>query len=56
MKEIVEVGTGFKKPFLAHLVKMTFTAYFYDHTVFDSSHGKEIEMFLGDIAWPEGLW
>lgn len=24
--------------------------------MFDTSNGQEIEMFLGDIAWPEGLW
>lgn len=24
--------------------------------MFDQSEGKEIELYLGDIAWPEGLW
>ena len=56
VKEIVELGTGFNRPRLSHLCKISFVAYFYDHTVFDSSNEQEIEIFLGDIAWPEGLW
>jgi FKBP-type peptidyl-prolyl cis-trans isomerase 2 len=47
---------GVKRPRLAHLCKIVYTAYFYDHEVFDHSHGKEMELYLGDIAWPEGLW
>jgi len=55
-KEIVSVGMGVKRPRLAHLCKIVYSAYFYDHQVFDQSEGKEIELYLGDIAWPEGLW
>jgi hypothetical protein len=55
-KEIVTVGMGSKRPRLAHLCKIVYQAYFYDHQVFDHSQGKEMELYLGDIAWPEGLW
>jgi hypothetical protein len=55
-KEIVTLGEGTNRPRMAHLCKIIYTAYFYDHTIFDDSDGKEIELFLGDISWPEGLW
>jgi FKBP-type peptidyl-prolyl cis-trans isomerase 2 len=50
------VGEGVNRPRMAHLCSIIYKAYFYDHTIFDESHGKEIEMYLGDIAWPEGIW
>ncbi|CDW79222.1 peptidyl-prolyl cis-trans isomerase fkbp62-like [Stylonychia lemnae] len=55
-KEIVDVGTGVKKPKLNYLCRISYDAYFYDHTVFDSSNGQLIQIGLGDISWPEGLW
>ena len=55
-KEILEVGTGVKKPQMNYLVSIIYTAYFFDHTVFDSSNGQTVQISLGDISWPEGLW
>ena len=55
-KEILEVGDGVKKPKMNYLVNIIYTAYFFDHTVFDSSDGKLFQISLGDISWPEGLW
>jgi len=38
------------------LVTIIYKAYFFDHTLFDSSNDKPIQISLGDISWPEGLW
>jgi len=55
-KEILAVGEGHKRPKMNHLVSVTYKAYFFDHTEFDSSKGEPVKMSLGDIRWPEGLW
>jgi hypothetical protein len=55
-KEIVSLGEGVGRPRMAHLCTLKYIAYFYDHTIFDSSDDKTIEFYLGNIAWPEGLW
>ena len=39
-----------------YLCTIVYRAYFYDHTEFDSSHNQPIQISLGDISWPEGLW
>lgn len=39
-----------------HLATITYKAYFFDHTVFDSSNEQPVQLSLGDISWPEGLW
>jgi FKBP-type peptidyl-prolyl cis-trans isomerase 2 len=56
LKEILEVGEGKKKPKMNYLVKILYRAYFFDHEQFDSSNDEIIELSLGDISWPEGLW
>lgn len=38
------------------MATIVYKAYFFDHTEFDSSHGEPIQISLGDISWPEGLW
>ena len=50
------VGEGKGKPKRNYLAKIIYKAYFFDHSEFDSSNGQPIEISLGDIAWPEGLW
>jgi hypothetical protein len=50
------VGEGVKMPSRNSVATITYRAYFFDHTEFDSSHGKPVKLSLGDIAWPEGLW
>ena len=55
-KEILILGEGSKRPKMNHLVNVTYKAYFFDHTEFDSSKGQQVKMSLGDIRWPEGLW
>lgn len=44
---------------LGWLCKIKYIAYFYDKTIFDTSpqNGEgTVELFIGDISWPEGLW
>jgi len=58
-KEIVVMGDGKTKPRMGWLCKIKYIAYFYDKLIFESSpEGGEgaIEINLGDISWPEGLW
>lgn len=55
-KEILVVGEGVKRPKMNHLARITYKAYFFDHTEFDSSKGEAMTISLGDIRWPEGLW
>lgn len=55
-KEILAVGEGNKRPKMNHLARITYKAYFFDHTEFDSSKGEAVTLSLGDIRWPEGLW
>ena len=53
------MGDGKRKPMLGWLCKIKYIAYFYDKTIFDTSpDGGEgtVELFVGDISWPEGLW
>lgn len=50
------VGEGVKRPKMNHLARVTYKAYFFDHTEFDSSKGEAVTISLGDIRWPEGLW
>ncbi len=38
------------------LTFVSYRAYFFDHTEFDSSNGQTVRIGLGDIKWPEGLW
>ena len=39
-KEILEVGEGVKKPVKNSIAIIEYKAYFFDHTVFDSSEGE----------------
>jgi hypothetical protein len=39
-----------------YLCTIIYKAYFFDHTVFDSSNDQQVQLTLGDISWPEGLW
>lgn len=39
-----------------HIATIIYKAYFFDHTLFDSSNGEAIPFVLGDSSWPEGLW
>lgn len=58
-KEIIEMGEGKRKPMLGWLCKIKYIAYFYDKNIFDTSpqNGEgTVELFIGDITWPEGLW
>ena len=58
-KEIIEMGEGKKKPMMGWLCKIKYIAYFYDKIIFDSSpqDGEgTVEISIGDIAYPEGLW
>lgn len=44
---------------MAWLCTIKYIAYFYDKEIFDSSpnDGQDpVEIYIGDIAWPEGLW
>jgi len=50
------VGDGVKKPKMNYLCSIIYKAYFYDHTQFESSNGKPVQISVGDISWPEGLW
>ena len=53
------MGDGKRKPMLGWLCKIKYIAYFYDKTVFDMSPDNgngTVELFIGDITWPEGLW
>ena len=53
------MGEGKRKPMLGWLCKIKYIAYFYDKTIFDTSpqNGQgTVELFIGDITWPEGLW
>ena len=43
------------KPKRNALARITYRAYFFDHTEFDSSKGKPIVFKIGNLAWPEGL-
>jgi FKBP-type peptidyl-prolyl cis-trans isomerase len=54
-KEILQVGEGVSCPKRNSVATITYKAYFFDHTEFDSS-AVPIKISLGDIAWPEGLW
>jgi len=51
-----KVGDGVKKPKMNYLCSIIYKAYFYDHTQFESSNGKPVQISVGDISWPEGLW
>ena len=53
------MGEGKKKPNFGWLCKIKYVAYFYDKTIFDTSPNNgegTVELFIGDITWPEGLW
>ena len=50
------MGEGIKKPKLNYLATIIYKAFFFDHTEFDSSNDQPIQISLGDISWPEGLW
>ena len=53
------MGEGKRKPMLGWLCKIKYIAYFFDKTIFDTSpdNGQgTVELFIGDISWPEGLW
>merc|ERR1712060_450467 len=58
-KEIITIGDTKAKPNFGWLCKIKYVAYFYDKTIFDTSpeNGEgTVELFIGDISWPEGLW
>ena len=58
-KEIVTMGEGKSKPQMGWLCRIKYIAYFYDKEIFDSSpkDGEgAIDICVGDIAYPEGLW
>lgn len=55
----LQIGEGKRKPNLGWLCKIKYVAYFFDKTIFDTSpqNGEgTVELFIGDISWPEGLW
>ena len=58
-KEILELGEGKRKPMMGWLCKVKYIAYFYDKVIFDTSpqdgHAT-VDICLGDISWPEGMW
>ena len=54
--KLFQIGEGVKKPKLNYLVNVIYKGYFFDHTEFDSSNDLPVQIALGDISWPEGLW
>jgi FKBP-type peptidyl-prolyl cis-trans isomerase len=50
------VGEGIKRPKMNYVVSVIYKAYFFEHTEFDSSNDEAVQISLGDISWPEGLW
>ena len=58
-REIITIGEGKQKPQMGWLCKIKYIAYFYDKQIFDSSPNDgegSIDVCIGDIAYPEGLW
>lgn len=58
-KEIIELGEGKHKPMMGWLCKVKYVAYFYDKVIFDTSPDDgqgTVDLCLGDISWPEGMW
>jgi FKBP-type peptidyl-prolyl cis-trans isomerase 2 len=50
------VGEGKKRPKRAHIAHVKYDLYFFDHTPIESTEGKTVDVVMGEIAWPEGLW
>lgn len=56
MKEILRVGEGKKRPKRAYIAKVKYSLYFFDHTPIASTGDNSVEIVMGDISVPEGLW